>query len=59
MFECGRGGRGSDNSLPLQPRVSVKGTEVILTKEVDDSERGGKPVCSKYKLKGMSLKEKC
>lgn len=59
MFECGHGGHGSDNPLPLQPRVSIRGTEVILTKEVDDSESGGKPVCSKYKHKGISLKEKC
>lgn len=42
---------------PLSPArsVSVKDTDVHWTKKVDDSEGGGRLMCSKHKFKGVSL----
>lgn len=58
MFGHGHGGRGSDHPPPRPWCVSIKDTEVLLTKGVDNSAGGGELLCSKHKFQGVSLKKK-
>lgn len=59
IFEGRNGGSGGNCPLPLPPCVSIKDTDGHLTKRINDSEKGGKLMCSKHKFTGVSLKAKC